>query len=77
MVAARPIERGISRPDASIGSELSKDPSKIKRCSECNHLVDAATMRPLSRNQNGDGIRHVCPDCYARIMAFRKAVRTL
>jgi DNA-binding transcriptional regulator YiaG len=28
---------------------VSKDPSKIKRCPECKRMIDATTMRPLSR----------------------------
>jgi hypothetical protein len=54
---------------------LGKDPSKTKRCTECNRLVDAATMRPMSRNQNGGDIRRVCADCFARVTAQRNAAR--
>lgn len=54
---------------------MGKDPSKIKVCPECRRLVDAATMRPLSRNQLGSGVRYVCPDCFKRVSALRKAVR--
>ena len=41
------------------GVAMGKDPSKIKVCPECRRLVEAATMRPLSRNQLGSGIRYV------------------
>jgi hypothetical protein len=54
---------------------MGKDPSKIKVCPECRRLVEAATMRPLSRNQLGSGIRYVCPDCFKRVLALRKVVR--
>ena len=56
-------------------ARMGKDPSKIKVCPECRRLVEAATMRPLSRNQAGSGIRFVCPDCYKRVLALRKIVR--
>jgi hypothetical protein len=51
---------------------MGKDPSKIKQCQECKRLVDAATMRPLSRRPDGGGVRYACPDCYIRVMAMRK-----
>jgi hypothetical protein len=51
-----------------------KDPSKIKRCPEYKRMVDATTMRPLSRTPAG-GVRFACPDCFTRVMALRKAVR--
>lgn len=54
---------------------MSKDPSKARLCSECKHLVDASTMRPLARTQLTGGVRFACPDCFARVMALRKAVR--
>jgi len=57
------------------GSGMGKDPSKIKVCPECRRLVESATMRPLSRNQLGSGIRFVCPDCFKRVLALRKVVR--
>lgn len=57
------------------GADMGKDPSKIKVCPECRRLVEAATMRPLSRNQLGSGIRYVCPDCFKRVLALRKVVR--
>jgi DNA-directed RNA polymerase subunit RPC12/RpoP len=53
---------------------MGKDPSKTKRCPECKRLVDAATMRPLSRSPTG-GLRFACPDCFTRVMALRKSVR--
>ena len=52
---------------------MGKDPSKIKRCPECRRLVEAATMRPLSRTKQGGGVRFACPDCFQRVMALRKA----
>lgn len=58
----------------SQGAQLPKDPSKIKRCPECRRLVDAATMRPLSRTRLGGGVRFACPDCFKRVMDMRKAV---
>ena len=39
---------------------MSKDPSKVKRCSECKRLVEAATMRPLGRTPKQGGVRYVC-----------------
>lgn len=53
---------------------VTKDPSKIKRCPECRRLVEAATMRPLSRTRLGGGVRFACPDCFKRVMALRRAV---
>ena len=53
---------------------MGKDPSKIKVCPECRRLVESATMRPLSRNQLGSGIRYVCPDCFKRVLALRKVL---
>jgi hypothetical protein len=53
---------------------VTKDPSKIKRCPECRRLVEASTMRPLSRTRFGGGVRYACPDCFKRVMALRKAV---
>ena len=47
---------------------------KIKRCPECRRLVEASSMRPLSRTQHGRGVRFACPACYARVMELRKAV---
>ncbi len=52
---------------------MTKDPSKIKRCPECRRLVEAATMRPLSRTRFGGGVRFACPDCFKRVMMLRKA----
>ena len=60
-----------TRPGVAVG----KDPSKIKVCPECRRLVESVTMRPLSRNQLGSGIRYVCPDCFKRVLALRKVVR--
>ena len=54
---------------------MTKDPSKVKRCPECKRLVDASTMRPLSRTRTGGGLRYVCPDCYDRVTVLRKAVQ--
>ena len=54
---------------------MTKESAKVKVCPECRRLVEAATMRPLSRNQQGSGIRYVCPDCYKRVLALRKMVR--
>jgi hypothetical protein len=54
---------------------MTKDPSKIKRCPECRRLVEASTMRPLSRTRLGGGVRYACPDCFQRVMGLRKAVR--
>ena len=54
---------------------MSKDPSKIKRCPECKRLVDASTMRPLSRTPHGGSVRYACPECFSRVMALRKATR--
>lgn len=53
---------------------MPKDQSKIKRCPECRRLVEASTMRPLSRTRRGGGVRFACPDCFKRVMAMRKAV---
>lgn len=53
---------------------MTKDPSKIKQCPECRRLVQASTMRPLSRTRFGGGVRFACPDCFKRVMAMRKAV---
>ena len=53
---------------------MTKDPSKIKRCPECKSLVEALTMRPLSRTPTG-AVRYVCTACFTRIMALRKKVR--
>ena len=53
---------------------MSKDSPTLKRCMECLRQVGAATMRPLARTQYGRGIRFACPACFARVMAFRKAV---
>ena len=36
-------------------------------------MVDAASMRPLSRTRFGSGIRFACAECYKRVMALRKA----
>ncbi|MBI2320067.1 MAG: hypothetical protein HYU75_24470 [Betaproteobacteria bacterium] len=44
-------------------------------CRECQRLVDASTMRPLSRDRLGRRVRNVCPECFKRIMALRKAAR--
>ena len=54
---------------------MSKDPSKIKCCTECKHMVEASTMRPLGRTPMHGGVRYVCPDCFTRVMGLRKAVR--
>jgi hypothetical protein len=53
---------------------LTKDPSKIKGCQECRRLVQASTMRPLSRTRWGGGVRFACPACFKRVMDMRKAV---
>jgi hypothetical protein len=53
---------------------LTKDPSKIKQCQECRRLVQASTMRPLSRTRWGGGVRFACVDCFKRVMELRKAV---
>ena len=53
---------------------MGKDPSKIKRRAECKRMVDATTMRPLSHTPTG-GVRVVCLDCFARVMALGNAVR--
>jgi hypothetical protein len=53
---------------------MGKDPVKIKRCPECKRMVDATTMRPLSRTPTG-GVRFACPDCFARVMALRKVIK--
>jgi hypothetical protein len=55
-------------------ANLTKDPSRIKRCPECRRLVEASTMRPLSRTRFGGGVRYACPECFKRVMALRKAV---
>jgi hypothetical protein len=60
--------------DARWCEFMGKDPSKIKRCPECKRLVEAATMRPLSRSQHG-GVRFACPDCFTRVMALRKIAK--
>lgn len=52
-----------------------KDPAKQRRCSECKRLVSSADMRPLSRKQLGRGLRYACPECFARVVAFRKATK--
>jgi hypothetical protein len=54
--------------------QVAKDPSKIKQCPECRRLVQASTMRPLSRTRLGGGVRFACPDCFKRVMDMRKAV---
>ncbi len=54
---------------------MTKDPSKIKRCTECKRLVEASTMRPLGRTPMQGGVRYVCPDCFTRVMALRKVVQ--
>jgi len=53
---------------------LPNDQPKIKRCPECGRLVEASSMRPLSRTRRGAGVRFACPDCFKRVMAMRKAV---
>ena len=53
---------------------MGKDPSAIKRCPECRRLVQASTMRPLSRTRFGGGVRYACPGCFKRVMDLRKAV---
>jgi hypothetical protein len=50
-----------------------KSTSQTKQCPECRRLVEAATMRPLSRSRFGGGLRYACPDCYKRVMLLRKA----
>ena len=40
----------------------------------CRRLVEASSMRPLSRTRFGGGVRYACPDCFKRVMALRKAV---
>jgi hypothetical protein len=57
-----------------LKARVTKDPSKIKRCPECRRLVEASTMRPLSRTRLGGGVRFACPDCFKRVMDMRKAV---
>ena len=54
---------------------MSKDPSKIRLCSECKRLVDARTLRQLARTQHAGSVRFACPPCFERVMALRKAVR--
>ena len=49
---------------------------KINMCRECQRLVETSKMRPLSRDRLGRRVRNVCPDCYKRIMALRRAART-
>jgi endogenous inhibitor of DNA gyrase (YacG/DUF329 family) len=46
----------------------------MKRCPECGRIVEASSMRPLSRTQWGGGVRFACPDCFKRVMELRKAV---
>jgi len=53
---------------------VTKDPSKIKQCPECRRLVQALTLRPLSRTRWGGGVRFACVDCFKRVMDLRKAV---
>jgi endogenous inhibitor of DNA gyrase (YacG/DUF329 family) len=53
---------------------MTKDPSKIKQCPECRRLVEAESMRPLSRTRLGGRVRMACPACYTRVMDLRKAV---
>ena len=57
-----------------LKARVTKDPSKIKQCPECRRLVQASTMRPLSRTRLGGGVRFACPDCFKRVMDMRKAV---
>ncbi len=47
----------------------------LKLCSECKRLVDGATLRSLARTQRGGNVRHACPECFARVVGLRKAVR--
>jgi hypothetical protein len=53
---------------------VTTDPSKIKQCPECRRLVQALTLRPLSRTRFGGGVRFACVDCFKRVMDLRKAV---
>jgi len=53
---------------------MGKDPSKIKRRAECKRMVDATTMRPLSRTPTGR-VRVVCLNCFVRVMALGNAVQ--
>jgi len=59
------------------GAQLPKDPSKIKRCPECRRLVEAATMRPLSRTRLGGGVRFACPDCFRKYGANCICIRLI
>ena len=63
-------------PDLTVTAKarMTKNPSKIKRCPECRRLVEAETMRPLSRTRLGGGVRFACPACFTRVMGLRKAV---
>ena len=49
--------------------------SILKLCSECKRLVDGTTLRSLARTQRGGNVRHACPECFARVIELRKAVR--
>jgi hypothetical protein len=53
---------------------MGNNPSKTKRCPECKRWIDAASARPLSRTLQGGGVRYLCPDCFAKGMALRKAI---
>jgi hypothetical protein len=54
---------------------MDKKPPKVRMCSECKRSSDASTLRPLARTQHGGSVRYACPDCFERVMTFRKAVR--
>ena len=56
-------------------TDMSKETPKTKLCPECKRLTEAEALRPLSFTVKGTGLRRVCPDCYARVTALRKAVR--
>lgn len=62
------------RTSTTQRAKLTKKPSKVKHCQECRRLVQASTMRPLSRTRLGSGVRFACPECFKRVMALRKAV---
>ena len=54
---------------------MSAHPPKQKRCAECRQVVDATTLRPLSRTVYGSGLRYACPGCFVRVKALRKVAR--
>jgi len=54
---------------------MSPQPPKQKRCAECRQVVDATTLRPLSRTAYGSGLRYACPGCFVRVKALRRVAR--